>query len=84
MQAVIFSQCSKFASAVGKYRRFCRGMSMFFSVCLGKKNAEATEFLGILKKYFSNNKKYIFLLKKKGIVLLNKKTFFYFSHDFQT
>ena len=31
---------------------------MFFSICLGKKNAEAIEFLGILKKYVSKNKIY--------------------------
>ena len=49
------------------------------------KNADATELLGILKKYFSkNNKKYFCLKKKKRNVLLNKKSFFYFSHDFQT
>ena len=27
---------------------------LFFSICLSKKNAEAIEFLEILKKYFSN------------------------------
>ena len=29
---------------------------LVFSVCLGKKNVEANEFLGILKKYVSKNK----------------------------
>ena len=29
---------------------FCRGISMFFSIWLGKKNAEAIKFLGIFKK----------------------------------
>ena len=29
---------------------------MFFSICLGKKNAEVIKFLGILKKYVSENK----------------------------
>ena len=33
---------------------FCRGM--FFSTCLGKKFAEVIKFLGILKKYVSENK----------------------------
>ena len=47
-------QRTKFALAVGKCRGFCRGISMFFSICLSKKNAEAIEFLEILKKYFSN------------------------------
>ena len=37
---------------------------MFFSIRLGKKNAEAIEFLEISKKYVSKNKKY-FCLKKK-------------------
>ena len=36
-----FYQCS--------IRGFCRGISMFFSICLGKKNAEVIKFLGILK-----------------------------------
>ena len=44
-------QCSEFALAVGKCRGFCRGVvSMFFSICLGKKNANAIEFLGPIRK----------------------------------
>ena len=53
-------QHSKFASAVGKCRGFCRGIYMFFSICTGKKNAEAIKFLGILKNT-SVRKKYIFV-----------------------
>ena len=30
-------------------RGFCRGISMFFSICLVKKNVEAINFLEILK-----------------------------------
>ena len=37
-------QRSKFASAVGKCRGFCQGISTFFSICLGKKNVEAIEW----------------------------------------
>ena len=55
---------------------------MFCSICLGKKNAKAIEFLGILKKYFSKNKKY-FCLKKKINVLLNKKVIFVFHTIFK-
>ena len=51
---------------------------------LKSENTETTEFLGIIRKYFSKNKKlYIFVLKKKRDVLLNKKIF-YFSHNIQT
>ena len=64
----------KFAYAVGK----CRGIYMFFSVCLGKKNAEAIKFLGILKKYVSKNKIY-FCLKKRKMFCLIKKLFLSFT-----
>ena len=37
-------KCLKFASAVGICQGFCRGISMFFGICLGKKNAEAIEW----------------------------------------
>ena len=68
---------SKFASAVSKCRGFCQGISRFFSICLGKKNAEAIKFLEILKKYVSKNKIY-FCLKNKRNVPLNKKLYFVF------
>ena len=62
-----FYQCS--------IQSFCRGMSMFFDICLGKKIAEAIKFLEILKQYISKNK--IFLFKKE-------KQCFWLSHGFQT
>ena len=49
-------QRSKFASAVGKFRGFCRGVSPFYSICLGNKNAEAVKFLEIKKNSFPNKK----------------------------
>ena len=55
---------------------------MFFSICFGKKDAEAIKFLGILKKYVSKNKIY-FCLKTKSNVSLNKKVIC-LSDDFQT
>ena len=61
---------------------FCRGISMFFSICLGKKNAEVIKFLGILKKYVSKNKIY-FCSRKKSNVSLNKKVIFVFHTIFK-
>ena len=61
---------------------FCRGISMFFSICLGKKNAEVIKFLGILKKYVSENK-IQFSSKKKSNVSLNKKVIFVFHTIFK-
>ena len=62
---VTLTQRSKFVLVVGKYWGFCQGISMFFSICFGKKNAKASEFLGIFKKYFSKNEKYIFLFSEE-------------------
>ena len=45
---------------------------MFFSICFGKKNPEGIKFLGILKKYVSENKTN-FCSKTKSNVLLNNK-----------
>ena len=45
---VYMLQYSEFALAVGKCQGFCQGISMFFSICLGKENAEATKFLGLM------------------------------------
>ena len=58
---------------------FYRGISMCFSICLGKKkkNAQVTKFLGILKKYLSQNKIY-FCSRKKSNFSLNKKVVFVF------
>ena len=73
--------------SVSKYyqcsiRGFCGGISMFSSICLAKKNAEAIKFLGLLKKYVSKNKIY-FCLKKKSHVSLNKKVIFVFQPIFK-
>ena len=70
---ILTLQRLEFASAVGKYQGFSRGISMFFSICLSKKNADAIEFLGLIKKtLFQELKKMVF---KERNVLLNKKTF---------
>ena len=61
---------------------FCRGISMFFSICLGKKNDEVIKFLGILKKYISENKIY-FCSRKKSNVSLNEKVIFVFHTIFK-
>ena len=61
---------------------FCWGISVFFSIYLGKKNAEAIIFLAILKKYVSKNKTY-FCLKKKSNNLLDKKVVFVFHTIFK-
>ena len=54
------------------YQCSIRGISMFFSICFGKKNPEGIKFLGILKKYVSENKTN-FCSKTKNNVLLNNK-----------
>ena len=60
---------------------FCRGISMFFSICLGKKNAEVIKFLGILKN-MSPKIKYIFVQERKEM-FLNKKVIFVFHTIFK-
>ena len=50
---------------------------MFFSICLGKKNAEVIKFLGILKKYVSKNN--IFVQERKAMFHLIKKLFLSFT-----
>ena len=50
--------------------RLCRGISMFFSICLDKKNADAIEFLGILKNNISKNKKNIYFCQKKRNIII--------------
>ena len=55
---------------------------MFFSICLGKKNDEVIKFLGILKKYISENKIY-FCSRKKSNVSLNEKVIFVFHTIFK-
>ena len=62
---------------------FCRGKSMFFSICLGKKkNAEVIKFLGILKKVCLREWN-IFLLKKEK-QCFTQKSYFCLSSNFQT
>ena len=48
---------------------------MLFSICLGKKNAEVIEFLGILKKYASKNKNIFFAQERKVMFRLIKVIF---------
>ena len=68
-------QRSKFASAVDICRVFCRGISPFYSICLGNKNAEAVKFLEIKKKKVLLELKKKFLVKEKKISFI-KKPFF--------
>ena len=63
----VLAQRSKFVSAVGK----CRGISPFYSICLGNKNAEAVKFLEIKKKVFLELKNK-FLVKEKKIYFIKK------------
>ena len=58
---------------------------MFFSICIGNKNAEAIEFLGILNNFFSNIKKniYIYFCLKKEMSCLIKKGIFIFYTIFK-
>ena len=76
-------QGSKFVLAIGKCRGFCRGISIFFSICLGKRNAEAIKFLGILLKNTFPKKNIFFCLKRKKNVLLNKKVILVFHTIFK-
>ena len=63
------------------FQAFCRGISTFFSICLGKKDAEVVKFLGILKN-MSPRIKYILVQERKAMFRL--KSYFCFSHNFQT
>ena len=49
---------------------------MFFSICRGKKNAEAIEFLGLIKNMFPQIKKKLVFQKRN--VLLNKFFFVFY------
>ena len=57
-------------------------ISMFFSICLSKQNAEVIKFWGTLKKYVSDNK-ILFASGKKSNVSLNKKVSFVFHTIFK-
>ena len=61
-------QCLKFASAVSK----CWAYICFLVSASAKKNAEAIEFLGILQKYYSKNKKIYIFVKKEMFHLIIK------------
>ena len=58
--------------------RFCRGISKFSSVCLGKENTLAVKFLRILKNTFPR-KKYIFVQKGQEMFRFIKKLFLSFT-----
>ena len=68
----LLSQHSKFASAVSKCWGFCLGISPFYRICLGNKNAEAVKYLEIKKDFLELKKK--FLVKEKKH-FFHKKTF---------
>ena len=57
---------------------FCRRISMFFSICLGKKNAEVIKVLRILRN-MSPRIKYIFVQEVKAMFCLIKKLFLSFT-----
>ena len=78
IQCMYNTQRSEFASAVGKYQSFCRGISICFSICLNKKKKKCwgNWILRTQKNTFPRIKKF----KKK---MLNKKIIFIF-HNFQT
>ena len=65
-------QSVSFTSAA--FGGFCQGISMFFSICVNRKNAEVIKFFGILKKYVSENK--IYFCSRKESNVLNKKIIF--------
>ena len=55
---------------------------LFFSICLGKNNADLIKFIGIFKKCISENKIY-FCSRKKIHFSLNKKVIFVFQTIFK-
>ena len=72
-------QSADFTSAA--FEAFAEAYLSFFSICLGKKNAEVIKFLGILKKYVSEN--ICFCSRKKSNVSHNKKVIFVFHSIFK-
>ena len=77
---IIFNDSISFTSA--GFEAFGEAYQCFFSICLGKKTDEVITFLGILKKYVSENKLY-FCSRKKSNILLNKKVIFVFHTIFK-
>ena len=66
---------------------FCRCIFKFFSICISKKIADVIKFLGISKKYVSENKIYFCSRKKSNISLIKKIIFVFhtiFKLDFIT
>ena len=72
-------QSVSFTSAA--FEAFAEAYLCFLVSASAKKNAEVIKFLGILKKYVSENKIY-FCSRKKINVLLNKKVIFIFHTIF--
>ena len=65
-------------------RVFAEAYIYFIVSASAKKNAEAIEFLGILKELFQEKKYTHFcFLKKEMSCLIKKKKYFHFLHDFQ-
>ena len=79
-RSFLMIQSVSFTSAA--FGGFCQGISMFFSICVNRKNAEVIKFFGILKKYVSENKIY-FCSRKESNVLLIKKFIFVFHTIFK-
>ena len=77
---LVKTQRSEFALAVSNCWGFCWGITIFFSICLGKNIAEAIEFLRLKKNTFPRIKK--IGLKKRNVVL-NKKIIFVFPMIFK-
>ena len=72
---ICWTQYSKFALAVSKCRGFCWGISPFYSICLGNKNAESVKFLEIKKKIVFLELKKKFFVKEKKISFIKKTLF---------
>ena len=73
-------QSVSFTSAA--FEAFAEAYLCFLVSASAKKNAEVIKFLGILKKYVSENKIY-FCSRKKSNVSLNKKVIFVFHTIFK-
>ena len=72
-----------FNDSISKFYQCCiwgfyRAISMFFSICLGEKNAEVIKFFVILKN-MSPRIKYIFVQERKAICRLIKKLLLSFT-----
>ena len=61
-----FSMIQSVSFTSAAFGGFCQGISMFFSICLNKKNAEVIKSFGILKN-MSPRIKYIFVQERKAM-----------------